>query len=63
MNLQDTILLNQRIMGLIESKYLDPPSLWPRGPDRSYHNRLLADTIKAQRLLKRIGQGYDIKPS
>ena len=55
MNLQDTITLNQRIMALIESKYLDPPSLWPRGPDRSYHKRLLRDTVAAQVVLQRIG--------
>ena len=62
MNLPDTIALNQKLLALIETKYLDPPYLWPRGPDRTYYNHVLKDTTQAQIVLKRTGIQHSAPP-
>lgn len=52
MNLLRTITINQQIIALILSKRDDPPSLWPKGPELTYYERLVIDTDKARLALK-----------
>jgi hypothetical protein len=55
MNLQETVKVNKRILALIESKYTEPPSLWPTSPESRYYGHLLKDTQKAEEALKHEG--------
>lgn len=55
MDLSATIKINKQILALIESKYSEPPSLWPTSPESQYYNHLVKDTQKAEEALKHEG--------
>lgn len=55
MDLSTTVILNRKILTLIESKYTEPSSLWPKTPESRYYAKLLDDTRKAELALEHGG--------
>lgn len=55
LKLQETIRINNTILRLIESKYNDPPSCWPRTAEARYYRTLLNETQLAIDSLKHGG--------
>ena len=55
MDLQKTVKVNLQILHLIETKYQDPPSLWPKGVETRYYAKLLQHTHQAVDALRHGG--------
>lgn len=48
MNLEQTVIVNLKIMALIASKYADMPALWPLTVETRYYHQLAKDATKGK---------------